>query len=1152
MSQRELLRQLEIVNRRNRKESFLRTLTLLWFLLAMFLGALLYLEKGYAISLHSPWTVVAILALVVTVVVWKSISLKQYHEMSIAKVIEEHFPGLKTELITAVEQKPNSLSGKYSYLQKRVIDNALWHSTVNDWRQIVPRKRLALLGLGQLGLLSLATILFASWVNHEPLAASVEPFEQSTHTVKRIPLGTVLEVEPGDVSLERGRDLLVLAKFHGQIPHEVTLEYTTMNAPSRTIVLDKQLDDPIFGGRLNDVEVSGIYHIEYDGTFSKKFRVSVFDYPDLEQADATIAYPVFVNLPETKLEDVRQLSIVEGSSVLLDCRLNKPVSKVVLVTENGLAIKPLEANRPSHRPGIRYQYRLQPKKTTVYKLHLTDHAGRKNRQPIEIVCEVTPNRKPVIKWTFPTHDIKASPLEEVSLNALVWDDFGLLNYGLKFGIAGKPMQTLNLCKNRLHTKEATLSHLISLESLSAKPDQLISYYFFADDFASDGKIRRTFSDMFFAEVRHFEEIFRQGRQQSQGGSPKKKSTVKLLQLQKQIINATWKLIRQDERNEKFLQDVSLVKDSQRGSIELLNKKKRNLKTRQLKHFAQIAEQAMQQAVVDLEKVHNEFSDPLQTALNHEKAAYQALLKLQAREHRLVKGRQSSSQGGSGGNRSQRQLQQLELANKKKRYQTNENRQDNRHRNQREDLKTLKRLKELAQRQGDLNRKLKELERALRKAKTNAEKVEKRRQLKRLREEQQKLLRDLDKLKNRIDKNQQQNMEQTRQKLERTRDQIRRSSEALKKQQISKAISSGSKAERNLKQLHREFRQRSSVRLAEDMKNLKRQAKDLADKQTKIDRKLNEKKTKEQRPSLKDAVDFRNLAKDLRNQKNDVNKILDGMKKIVQDSEKSEPLLSNRLYESIRKNRKDRPQEKLEKAAKSLERDEKKQARLSQNDAKRGIDKLRKQIDKAAESILGNELESLKQAKNTLDQLAEDLKKELQRSEAKRLPTAKSHSKNSTNKEAKGHAKSNSSKNRNGSSRNGKSVNSRQKSSFLSRGGDSGVPAGPIAGRDFQNWSQRMRDVENMLDQKQLQSKVANIRERARKVRIESKRHSKEPNWSLVRKDIIKPLVEIQRILAEEIARHQSKEALVPLDRDPVPPKYTETVKRYYEELGKGN
>jgi len=40
-------------------------------------------------------------------------------------------------------------------------------------------------------------------------------------------------------------------------------------------------------------------------------------------------------------------------------------------------------------------------------------------------------------------------------------------------------------------------------------------------------------------------------------------------------------------------------------------------------------------------------------------------------------------------------------------------------------------------------------------------------------------------------------------------------------------------------------------------------------------------------------------------------------------------------------------------------------------------------------------------------------------------------------------------------------------------------------------------------------------------------------------------------VAQELLRRESAEALVPIDREPVPPEYAEKVRRYYERLGSG-
>ena len=111
---------------------------------------------------------------------------------------------------------------------------------------------------------------------------------------------------------------------------------------------------------------------------------------------------------------------------------------------------------------------------------------------------------------------------------------------------------------------------------------------------------------------------------------------------------------------------------------------------------------------------------------------------------------------------------------------------------------------------------------------------------------------------------------------------------------------------------------------------------------------------------------------------------------------------------------------------------------------------------------------------------------------------------------------------------------------------------PIAGEDFREWSDRLRDVEEMVADPDLRAEASRIREQAREIRQEMKeRHSAEPNWDLVKLKVAKPLVELQDRVAEEIMRRSSKESLVPLDRDPVPAEYQDAVRRYYERLGSG-
>ena len=114
----------------------------------------------------------------------------------------------------------------------------------------------------------------------------------------------------------------------------------------------------------------------------------------------------------------------------------------------------------------------------------------------------------------------------------------------------------------------------------------------------------------------------------------------------------------------------------------------------------------------------------------------------------------------------------------------------------------------------------------------------------------------------------------------------------------------------------------------------------------------------------------------------------------------------------------------------------------------------------------------------------------------------------------------------------------------------GENAGPLTGVNFAEWADRLRNVEEMLDDPALRADAARIREAARGIRSEFKKAGKMPKRDLVNSQISVPLLELRQRVEEELARKDSKENLVPIDRDPVPSKYAERVRRYYEELGK--
>ena len=108
----------------------------------------------------------------------------------------------------------------------------------------------------------------------------------------------------------------------------------------------------------------------------------------------------------------------------------------------------------------------------------------------------------------------------------------------------------------------------------------------------------------------------------------------------------------------------------------------------------------------------------------------------------------------------------------------------------------------------------------------------------------------------------------------------------------------------------------------------------------------------------------------------------------------------------------------------------------------------------------------------------------------------------------------------------------------------------MTGDDFLEWSDRIRDVEELVRDPELRAEAARIREAAREMRVDYKRHSKEPQWPLVKKMIAEPLDQLQQKVTEELLRKSAeRNQIIPIDRDPVPNQFRRKLDKYYESLG---
>ena len=1229
---------------------------------------------------------------------------------ALAADIEHRFPELDGRLITALDQEPGD-TGHLGYLQLRVVRECLDHHRYAPWHSRLSFMWLrAARGLHAGAFAAFAIVVATLAVRGGGLAPGGDPS-----------IARGVSVTPGDVTLERGDTLVVMARFDGREPAAADLVLTRDGEPDTRIPLVKSLADPMFGISVPAVDRDLLYRVEFDGRRTQSFEVDVFEYPRLERADAEIAYPEYTGQPNKHIPDTRRVSAVEGSLLDLALRLNKPVAKAVLLPDGlndfGIELELDSAASSATLSGLALSESL------TFLLALTDEQGRTNRTPDRFVVNVYPNRPPEMKIAAPRGDSRPSPLEEMTFEGTVWDDFGVQAYGVAYSLAGSPPTFITLGEGAPSQEKLPYRHVLALEDLGVEAEDFLSWYLWADDIGPQGEPRRTLGDMYFAEVRPFDEIFREGQRQAGGqgggeggeeGGEGGGGAGDLTETMRELINATWRLQREaassrpgtadpdqtrhdrpapagspepqpvvyaashaqtlalpavaglpgpglfaqaaaesdlERRWRQFLEqsdasttadapaedprsDVQLLQDAQAAALSMAREARENQQDPlAIAQWDRVIEW-MQTA---LDKLKDAESSPaaFQDANAAQKDAMQALLRLQQREY-SVSQRNQQQQNQSANSRQrqmQSQLNQLEMTPTEDRYETESQAAAPQTDERREELQIMSRLRELARRQQDLNQRFQELQTALQEARTEEEREEIRRELKRLQDEERQMLEDVDELQQRMDSPENQSrMAEQRRQLEQTREEIQRAAEAAERGEASQALAAGSRAERGMEEMREQMRRENAGEFSEQMRRMRAEARELARRQERIREELDESGADRGR-SLRDDANAPAAQEQLAEQAERVDRLLNEMTEMTRLAEDAEPLMSGELYDSLRRYtqddqelaqqveqdlieqglmtrdlydrlrqlRQDSETRMLESTAELLREGYLPEARQTESGARAGISTLREGIERAAERVLGDETEALRLARQQLDDLTDALNEEMQEAQEQAQAQAQDQAR------ASGQGQSEEPGERGGPGEPGeerepgesgepgepgepREAESEQRlaESGQERGGEGGEgdrppgsggggeggeggregepsfpfnleefvergglrDRGPITGGGFGGWSDQLREVEELVDDPALSGELARARERARLFRQAYRREGERPDWELVSLEVMGPLVEVRDAVSEDLARREPRDQLVPIDRDAVPTRYEELVRRYYEALGK--
>jgi Domain of unknown function (DUF4175) len=645
-------------------------------------------------------------------------------DRALARYIEEQHPALEDRLVTAVQvagddRADASMRGALLADTAGALDRA----PLDD---IVPRERLRrasmLAGIGAAGVL----VALLLWI---------EPGRQAMRVAAlyAVPGRLALHVAPGDVRLKRGDPLVISATTTagraGILP-----ELTVRIGDQRRTVRMPAAGPDRFSWRFDAVPASFTYSVSAAGRTSETYGVTALDAPRVARIDLRYEYPEYTRLPPREEQDGGDIFAPNGTRVTLSIQATEGTTAGALALAGGtrVPLQPLSAGR--------FQATLPVTADGSYRVALTDRDGLASNGETEYFIHVLNDRPPDVRILRPAGDRQVTRLEEVTIEARADDDYGVGSFDLVYSVRGGKEKAVPLSGER-SPLSVTGRHTLYLEDLDVRPGDFVTYYARVRDVARGRRSAEARSDIFFLEVKPFEEEFAAAQTQAGAGSGNR-SLDDLVTAQKDIVVATWKLDRRQSAG-RSVDDVKAVGRAQgelKQRVEHVAAQSREVRRRpravQGDTIGPAPDDPLTSAAAAMGRAKSAL-DAVKTsqALPAEMEALNHLLRAQAEVKRREVMRQQASAGMGGSNRAQQDLSTLFDRELQRQQQTNyETQQSTEERQEGARDGGLDRIRELARRQEQLARQQEDL--AKERDRLSAEEM--RRRLERLTREQSEL------------------------------------------------------------------------------------------------------------------------------------------------------------------------------------------------------------------------------------------------------------------------------------------------------------------------------------------------------------------------------------------------------------------------------
>ena len=459
----------------------------------------------------------------------------------VALNVERKHRDLEDRLVSALQFGETETDDPIkSHLLQRLVTDAVERTDGIDFKATVDKsKKRKHIGIAVAALAGCAflALIFPTELNTS-LNRLLSPWEKTEPVFT-----TKLTVEPGNARILRGRSLAINLEVTGKAADKARLIYTKGDPTAEAEPKRQEIDmvriegeKRRFGYEIFNINEDMEYYATANEAESEHYTVKVFDMPKATAIEIAYTYPEYTQLKPIIQQGEGDIRAVVGSQAEVRITTNKAIQSATLTVD---AQDPTPLLISDGRTLTTTLDVLNDGKYTV-KLLCVD--GFNNQTPIEYTITAIPDEPPEIVIKEPGRDIKATKLEEVKILAEATDDYGVENMTLMYSIgSGEARELKAETVEVIENKIISGAYVFYLEELDVEPGELISYYAQATDNNMRTGPGTSTSDLYFIEVRPFNERYMQmdaEGQQAAEGQP----FPNLIADQRKIIKNTWKHI----------------------------------------------------------------------------------------------------------------------------------------------------------------------------------------------------------------------------------------------------------------------------------------------------------------------------------------------------------------------------------------------------------------------------------------------------------------------------------------------------------------------------------------------------------------------------------------------------------------------------------